>query len=95
MGGRARNHRAVIITGHTGGLVRVRRARLQMLANALIDDDLPPPAANAIAVTRDALVQSDATGQALSYLAVGQVWAAHKLCVLLKLLMKPLASHTI
>ena len=44
-------------------------------------------------ITREALTQAAATGQALSHLTAGQVWAAHKLCVPPERLQKPLASH--
>ncbi|MGP9629222.1 hypothetical protein ACT3TA_07255 [Halomonas sp. AOP42-C1-46] len=44
-------------------------------------------------ITREALTQAAVTGQALSHLTAGQVWAAHKLCVPPERLQKPLASH--
>lgn len=44
-------------------------------------------------ITREALTQAAAIGQALSHLNAGQVWAAHKLCVPPERLQKPLASH--
>lgn len=44
-------------------------------------------------ITREALTQAAATGQALSHLTAGQAWAAHKLCVPPERLQAPLTRH--
>lgn len=44
-------------------------------------------------ITREALTQAAVTGQALSHLTAGQVWAAHKLAVPPERLQAPLTRH--